>query len=34
MVCRLKTYLHRLDLQLGLLANFHGTQLAITPVRT
>lgn len=34
MVCRLKTYLRRLDLQLGLLANFHDTRLAITPVRT
>ena len=30
---RLKTYLRRLDLHLGLLANFYGTRLTITPVR-
>ena len=30
---RLRTYLRRLDLQLGLLANFYGTRLTITPVR-
>ena len=30
---RLKAYLRRLDLKLGLLANFHGTKLTITPVR-
>ena len=30
---RLKAYLRCLDLKLGLLANFHGTRLTITPVR-
>jgi GxxExxY protein len=34
MAGRLKTYLRRLDLQLGLLANFHDTRLAMTAVRT
>jgi GxxExxY protein len=33
MASRLKTYLRRLELQLGLLANFHDMRLAITPVR-
>lgn len=33
MAQRLKTYLHRLDLHLGLLANFHGPRLVTTPVR-
>lgn len=33
MAQRLKTYLRRLDLRLGLLANFYGTRLVITPVR-
>jgi GxxExxY protein len=30
---RLKAHLRHLDLKLGLLANFYGTQLTITPVR-
>ena len=30
---RLKRHLHTLDLQLGLLANFHGARLRIQPVR-
>ncbi|MFQ5344180.1 MAG: GxxExxY protein [Anaerolineae bacterium] len=30
---QLKARLRRLDLELGLLANFHGTRLAVTPVR-
>lgn len=30
---QLRTYLRRLDLKLGLLADFYGTRLAITPVR-
>lgn len=33
MVERLKAHLRRLGLSLGLLANFYGTRLAITPVR-
>ena len=31
---RLKRHLHTLGLQLGLLANLHGTRLHIQPVRT
>ena len=30
---QLKAHLRRLDLKLGLLANFHDTRLVITPVR-
>jgi hypothetical protein len=30
---QLKAHLRRLDLKLGLLANFYGTRLTITPVR-
>jgi GxxExxY protein len=33
MAQQLKAHLRRLDLRLGLLANFYGTRLAITPVR-
>jgi len=33
MAQQLKAHLRRLDLKLGLLANFYGTRLAITPVR-
>jgi GxxExxY protein len=33
MAVRLKTYVRRLDLQLGLLANFHDSRLVMTPVR-
>jgi hypothetical protein len=33
LVERLKAHLRRLDLKLGLLANFYDTRLAITPVR-
>jgi GxxExxY protein len=29
----LKAHLRRLDLKLGLMANFYGTRLVITPVR-
>jgi len=29
----LKAYLRRLNLKPGLLANFHGTSLEVTPVR-
>ena len=30
---QLRARLHRLDLRLGLLANFHDTKLTMTPVR-
>ena len=33
MVEQIKAHLRRLGLKLGLLANFHDTRLAITPVR-
>jgi GxxExxY protein len=33
MIGRLVAYMRRLNLQLGLLANFHGTKLAVTPIR-
>ena len=33
LVEQLKAHLRRLELKLGLLANFYGTRLAITPVR-
>jgi hypothetical protein len=33
LVERLKAHLRRLDLKLGLLANFYDTRLAIMPVR-
>jgi GxxExxY protein len=33
LVEQLKAHLRRLGLELGLLANFHGTRMAITPVR-